>query len=348
MHRIAFLNGRCGLLSSVSVAAILLYAFSIGPACRLARHGVLTVPQLASVYQPILALDFHSPPALQGVLTKYADVCGAREKLDAARDEPFFMRYDVGDFSARFRSRPAWPSFFDEAEGNRIQFREFEACDALVDMIYYEIEDDTWDYVGGRGTIEPDSEMKALLVSQSRRAHAGIDALLAELRRIRSENLPGRDLDLQSILRVRSQRANPSRDEQSLYELESHSAVVDRRPDGHWECDGVRFATFDEMFAHLEHQPREFCRFGILACEAHKARWPVDRKRLETFCQSQGIDLFVFSYDRDRPLYRVRDEIPDKLEWIVRTADSMYAERKPSNDKGAACEINERERRHSK
>lgn len=325
MHRIAFLNGRFGLLAAITVSLVLLYALSIGPACRLARHGVLTVSQLASVYQPILALDFHAPPALQGVLTKYVDLCRARAKLDAARDEPFFMLYEVGDFSSRFRSRAAWPAFFDEAEGNRIQFREFDACDALADIIYFEIEDDTWDYVGGRGTIEPDSEMRTLLVSQSRRAHAGIETLLGELRRIRSENLPGRDLDLQSILRVRSQRANPSREEQSLCELESHSAIVDRRPDGHWECDGVRFATFDEMFEHLEDQPREFFRSGILACEAHKARWPADRKRLETFCQSQGIDLFVYSYDRDRPLYRVRNEIPDKLEWIVRTADSMYA-----------------------
>lgn len=326
MRRIAVLNGRFSLMSAVTVSAVALYALSIGPACRLARHDMLTVSQVANVYRPILALDFQLPPSLQAVLTTYVDLYGAREKLEAARDEPFFRTYEVGDFSARFRKRTAWPAFFEEARGNYVRFSEFDACEALAELIADEVEDDTWDHVGGRGSIEPDSKARSLLVFQSRRVHAGIEALLAELRRIRRENLPGRDLDLQSLLRVRSQRAAPSRDSQSLCELESHAVILDRHPEGHWECDGLRFATADALFLHLEQQPQDFFRFGILACEPHKARWPDERDRLEKFCRSQDIDLFVYSYERDSRLYYVAGDLPPRLQRVVRARESMYDE----------------------
>ncbi|MEO8496591.1 MAG: hypothetical protein ABI614_16105, partial [Planctomycetota bacterium] len=56
--------------------------------------------------------------------------------------------------------------------------------DSLISMIQW-IEPDSWDEVGGSGTIEPEFNSLSLVISQTRQVHRQIEPLLKTLRTVR-------------------------------------------------------------------------------------------------------------------------------------------------------------------
>lgn len=318
MRRLAILNGRFGLLSGITVSVIALYVLSIGPMCRLARHRMVSVPQLAEIYRPLLSLDFQSPPALQDFLATYVGLCGGREKLEAARDEPFWCRYDIGDFTCRYRKRVRRPAFSGEWDFGRNVNHEPVAGDLLVELITCRIEPDTWDEVGGRGKIMPDLTTKSLRVLQPRRVQSAITKHLAELRRIRRENLPHIDFDLISLERIHSHSG-----EDLNRELKSHALIIDRKRDGKWEFDGTPLGGTEALFTRLDGEPREAVEMGIYVPLSEDYLPRRDFDRLVRFCRKNDVDLFVL--DRKSIENVIGISMP-RVTREVRRKNSLYAE----------------------
>lgn len=320
MRRIATRNGRLGLTCAVTLSALAFYALSIGPACRLSRHGMLPVRSVATVYRPLLWLDFHMPAALQSVLTHYADFCGGREKLDAARDEPVWCQYDISGFTCRYRSRVRRPLMRDEPNLSRIVINEPDVPLLMTEEITSSIEPDTWDEVGGRGQCIPEESSSTLRISQSRRAHAAIAQFIHELREIHRDTLRDHDLDLISLMRIQGKAGAGL-----LWELKAHALIIDRRRDGRWEFDGEPVGDIEVLFKRLDAQTAEELKMGIFVPLYDDYLPGSDHDRLVSFCRTKNVDLFVFDrecYDRDLIGWR-----PGAVLWEVRRSDSIYAVR---------------------
>jgi hypothetical protein len=321
MRRIAILHGRFGLGGAVALAALIAYAISIGPACRLATHGFLSVSQIATAYRPLLWLDFHSPPGLQAVLTRYSDLFGGQDKLDAAREEPVWGDYAVGpvvDLWCWYRKRNRRPEFPDEPKLSRQVFHELCASDLIADVVRDSVAPDTWDEVGGRGHAIPDGKTGTLRVFQTRRVQVEVAAKIEELRRIHRENLYRQNFDLISLIRIQSS-AGPD----LLWELKSHALIIDRNRDGTWEFDGEPVADVDALFVRLKREARDIFEMGIYVPLNAGTLPPTDFDRLVTFCRSNDVDLFVFDRETyDRPIFGTP---LIRALWIVKRRDSFYA-----------------------
>ena len=82
---------------------------------------------------------------------------------------------------------------------------EFDDYDTLIDTITTTVEPDSWDDVGGPGTIAEYPVVGALVISQTTEIHEQVEKLLASLRRVRSiQGIPALSISSPRSKRIKS------------------------------------------------------------------------------------------------------------------------------------------------
>jgi hypothetical protein len=103
------------------------------------------------------------------------------EAEDASRARVFLKRYRVADLVLPVPAKFVPSNAVEPATEQPSREADF---DSLVELIKITVAPESWDYVGGPGSITPDEEKLTLAVRQTRRVHQRIGEMLADLREL--------------------------------------------------------------------------------------------------------------------------------------------------------------------